>query len=64
VEYPHEFRNIEGIAVPAECTAPDVIDLQEYPILRSKVAFGERSNPGPDRVIIRTLILLLQLTMP
>ena len=59
MEYPHEFRNDEEMAVLAECTAPDVIDLREYPILRTKVPFGEQSGLRPDRVIIRTLILLL-----
>ncbi|KAF2853132.1 hypothetical protein T440DRAFT_506006 [Plenodomus tracheiphilus IPT5] len=50
-EYPAYYGNYQNIALPADCTAPDIYDQQEFPILRGKVAFGEQSNPGPDRVI-------------
>lgn len=50
VDYPHYFGNYDNLPLPSDCTAPDVIDQQEYPILRTKVAFGDQSQPGPDRV--------------
>lgn len=62
-KYPKYFSNFENIPLPADCTAPDVYDRQEYPILRGKVPFGDGSRAGPDRVIVCKLFLLLRLTM-
>ncbi|RYN52537.1 hypothetical protein AA0119_g3382 [Alternaria tenuissima] len=50
-QYPAYYGNYQNIPVPADCNVPDLIEWNEFPILRGKVPFGDDSNAGPDRVV-------------
>lgn len=41
--------------MPAACTGPNVIDLQEYPILRDGTRFAAGKKPKTDRVVVARL---------
>jgi hypothetical protein len=51
-QYPREYFNTQNVALPADCTAADIIDRYEFPIRRTKTPMGEATNPGPDRVSV------------
>ncbi|KAL4256281.1 hypothetical protein AB1N83_011137 [Pleurotus pulmonarius] len=47
-KYPHYFGNGEGLAFPAGCTKPNLV---EFPILHDGTLFSRNSVSGPDRVV-------------
>ena len=62
-QYPAYYGNYQNIPVPADCNVPDLIEWNEFPILRGKVPFGDDSNAGPDRVSNSIPTLFLRLTV-
>ncbi|RYO60100.1 hypothetical protein AA0113_g7109 [Alternaria arborescens] len=51
-EYPAYYGNFQNIALPRDCMTGDTYERNEFPILRTKVLFGEGSTPGPDRIVL------------
>lgn len=62
-EYPAYYGNFQNIALPRDCMTGDTYERNEFPILRTKVLFGEGSTPGPDRVSNSIPTLFLRLTV-
>jgi hypothetical protein len=40
------------IVFGGQCSGPNMIELNEYPIFRDGSGFSEGKEPGPDRVVI------------